>query len=376
MLDNLTHRNKYIEQVFAEIQHIERAVAAGLPSRMGRYIDGGDWLIQPRFALICLRKRLRQPSHQPILAGVSAKGLVRLCQSYLRGATFRLASRAAAVNVRQRADGNRVIRTFYPFTSEPTTVKASLSGHSVLEAEIENRRIAEQIGHLRAPEIIAHDFSARCPFVIEEYVAGRIAFRRRDHTLLSQTLLPSLRRHYETYGVSYGPIKSFFGSDFYAKVEQAAGLLPWDQQWRDRQQFLSVVGRLAGCGKQVALSFCHGDLSVGHVAVSEDGRIFLLDWERAGVQPIAFDLAKIERTCRQNQIRLYDVCERLMRELSSPVESRDLFSAAEQMFLASLRRIVAWREKYQMLYELQGRDPAAELRSAFGNANELLKHAE
>lgn len=366
-----------IEHIFAELQHIEKAMADGSPSGTSRYIDGGDWFIQIGFALACLQKRLRRPSHQPILAGVSAKGLGRLCQSYLRNTTYLFDSRAAAVNVRQRVGKIRVIRSFYPFTSEPVTVKAlmdSASGYSMLEAEIENRRIVDEIRHLRAPKVIAKDFSARCPFLIEEFVAGRIAFRRRDHALLSHTLLPSLQRHYLTFGVSCGSIESCFGSDVCERIEQAAELLPWDQHWQDRQKFLSVVGRLADSGKQFTLSFCHGDLSVGHVAVSDDGRIFLLDWEMAGVQPIAVDLAKIERTCRNNQIILYEECERLLSEVSRPLKSCDLFSPAEQMFLASLRRIVAWREKYQSLYELQGRDPAAELNAAFGYANELLKH--
>ena len=122
------------------------------------------------------------------------------------------------------------------------------------------------------------------------------------------------------------------------------------------------------------MSFCHGDLSVGHVTISDDGRIFLLDWESAGVKPIAFDLAKIERTCRMNQIRLSKDCEKLLSEVSLPVKSNDLFSPAEQMFLASLREILIW-EYYHSLYEVQvGRDPAVELRKAFGNANELLKY--
>jgi hypothetical protein len=290
----------------------------------------------------------------------------------MRAATFLFDSRAAVVNVRQRA-GNCMIRSFYPFTSQPVTVKASQSGHSRLKGELENRRIVEEIGHLRTPKIIVHDFGARCPFLIEEFVAGRIAFRRRDQTLLSQTLLPSLQRHYATFGVSCGPIKSCFGSDVYEKVEGATEQLPWDPSWRDRQQFLSVVRGLADSEKQFTLSFCHGDLSVAHVAVSDDGRIFLLDWESAGVQPIAFDLVKLKRTCRINQISLYEDCEKLLSEVSLPVKSTDLFSPAEQMFLASLRRLLDW-DKYQTQYEIHGRDPTLELKLAFGNANELLKY--
>ncbi len=372
MQDHATHRQKLIEDIFAKLQPIEQAVADGSPRRSGRYIDGGDWLVQPGFALACLRKRLRRPSHQPILSGVSVKGLVRLCQSFLRCGTFLFDSRAAAVNVRQRV-GSYVIRSFYPYTSQPATIKASSPGHSRLAVEVENRRIVEDIRHLRTPKVIATDFDAPCPFLMEEFVSGRIVFRRRDHTLLSQTLLPSLQRHYATFGVSSGPIKSCFGSDVRERVEQAAALLSWDQRWRDRRQFLSVVGRLADSERQFTISFCHGDLSVGHVAVSDDGQIFLLDWDCAGVEPIAYDLAKIERTCRMNQIRLYEECTSLLNEVSLPVKSNDLFSPAEQMFLASLREILVW-ERYHSLYEAQGSDPTAKLTKAFGDANELLKY--
>ena len=59
----ITDRDKFIEHVFGELQHIEREMAVGLSSRTDRYIEGGDWLIQPRFALACLKIRLRRPSH-------------------------------------------------------------------------------------------------------------------------------------------------------------------------------------------------------------------------------------------------------------------------------------------------------------------------
>jgi hypothetical protein len=373
MRDHLTDRNKLIEHVFAELQHIEQAMADGSPSQTSRYIDGGDWFIKPGFAIACLRKRLRRPTHQPILAGVSVKGLNRLWWSYLRNATVLFNSRAAAVNIRQRLD-SCVIRSFYPFSSQPATVKASTSGHAGMEAEVKNRRIVEEIGILRAPKIIAKDFNARCPFLMEEFVTGRIPYRRRDFALLSQTLLPSLQRHYATFGVSSAPVKSCFGEDFYEKVEQATELLPWDQNWRDRRQFLSAIDSLANSEKQMTLSFCHGDLSVGHVAVSDDGRIYLLDWEGAKIRPITFDLAKIERTCRTNQIRLYDDCARLLSEVSLPLKSKDLFSPAEQLFLASLRRIFSWQANFQPHYELHGIDPAAELKLEFENAIELLKN--
>lgn len=373
----IAHRNEFIKHVFAEIQRIEQAAQIGSPGRASRYIDGGEWLIQPGFALACLMKRLRRPSHQPILAGVSVKKLVRLWQSYLRDATLQFDSSAAAVNIRRHNGGICVVRTFYPSGREPTTVKAlveSPSGCAVLQAEIENRRIVEETGHLRAPKILAEDLDGRSPFVVEEFIAGRIAFRRKDQALLSQTLLPSLQQHYAAFGVSCESIETCFGIDVYDRVEHAAGLLPWDPQWRDRQQFLSVVRRLADSGKQLTLSFCHGDLSVSHVVVADDGRVFLLDWEQAGVRPIALDLIHLEKTCLIKQIKLYRDCERLLDELSPTDKSGDLFSPAEQLFLASLQRIFDW-EKYRCSHLRRGKDHTVALKWQFDNANEILKYA-
>lgn len=368
----MTDRNEFIDHVFAELQEIESAIPGGTPTRAARYIDGGNWLIQPGFALACLRRRIRWPRDHPILAGVSVKGLLRSCRSYARAATLLADSQAAVVNVRQRA-GGCMIRSFYPFTSHPVTIKASQSGHDRLQREVENRRIVEDLRHLRAPKILHHDLTAQCPFLIEQYVDGRIALRRTDQTLLRQTLLPDLQRHYEAFGVSCKAIKSWFGRDVDEKIESAAEQLSWDPSWRDRQQFMSVVRRLAESDKQFTLSFCHGDLSVAHVAVSEDGKIFLLDWESAGVQPIAFDLVKLARTCRVNRVSFYMDCEKLLSELSLTVRSGDLFSPTEQMFLASLRKLFDW-QSYQAQYRIQGKDPKLVLRTTFSNANELLKH--
>lgn len=375
--DQLTNRNDFVAHVFAEIEHIEQTARVGSPRRASRYIDGGEWLIQPRFALACLLRRIRRPSHQPILAGVSVKRLGRLLTAYLRDATHQFGSCAAAVNIRRHFATSRVVRSFYPFSDRPMTIKMLISnpsGRDALQAEIENRRIVEEVGHLLAPRILFGDLNARTPFVVEEFVTGRIPHRRRDEILLTRRLLPSLQKHYTGFGTFGESVEACFGSDFCEKIEHASELISWDPQWRSRKQFLSAVRRVAGSGKQLTKSFCHGDLKIDHVAVADDGRVFLLDWAGGDVRPVAVDLAQLANSCRRKRIRLRGACERLLDRLSVTLGSRDLFSPAEQMFAGCLQQIVV-EERWRARYLRQGSEFTCGLKRVFDNANESLVRA-
>ncbi len=366
------NRRKFVEDVFSRLQHVEHGIADDTSKRTNRYLDDGNWFVQRGYAVACLLKRLRRPSHQPILAGVSLKGLGRLFQSYARNGSLLMHSIAAAVNVRQRV-GSSVIRSFYPDAREPVTAKVSPAGPSRLKAEVENRRIVEEIKQLCVPRIIDSDFGDQCPFLIEEFVSGRLAFRRNDKTLLIQTVLPSLQRHYAAFGVTCGTVHDCFEGNVVEQVQRVFESVSWDPRWQDRGQMLSVVARLVDSQKHLCMSFCHGDLSAAHVAISDDGRALLLDWESAGVQPIAFDFVNAMRTFRINPAELYQVCETMLGELSRSLQTADLFTPPEQMFLASLRRFLVW-DRFRAQYEILGEDATAALHAAIGNANELLKH--
>ena len=375
--DQLTNRNDLVAHIFAEIEHVEQTAQVGSPRRTSCYIDGGEWLIQPGFALASLMRRVRRPSHQPILAGVSVKRLGRLCTAYLSDATHQSGSCAAAVNIRKHFATSRVVRSFYPFADRPMTIKMLISnpsGRDMLQAEIENRRIVGEVGHLLAPRILSRDLNARTPYVVEEFVTGRIPFRRRDEALLTRTLLPSLQEHYTAFGTSSETIEAHFGTDFCDKVERASGFIPWDPQWWDRKQFLSAVRRMVDSGKQLTMSFCHGDLKICHVAVADDGRVFLLDWAGGDVRPVAGDLAQLANSCRSKRITLRGACERLLDRLSLTVRSRGLFSPAEQMFAGCLQQILV-EDRWRAQYLRQGRDFTAGLKREFGSANESLRRA-
>jgi hypothetical protein len=41
------------------------------------------------------------------------------------------------------------------------------------------------------------------------------------------------------------------------------------------------------------VSLLHGDLSTGNMIIGRDGRLFLIDWEKCGIGPIAWDLKKL-----------------------------------------------------------------------------------
>ena len=41
------------------------------------------------------------------------------------------------------------------------------------------------------------------------------------------------------------------------------------------------------------VSLLHGDLSTGNMIMGRDGRLFLIDWEKCGIGPIAWDLKKL-----------------------------------------------------------------------------------
>ena len=163
--------------------------------------------------------------------------------------------------------------------------------------------------------------------------------------------------------------------EFYENVENAAGQVIWLPSWHDKKRFLSEVLRLLDSGRCLNCSFCHGDLNVDHVGVTENGETILLDWESAKENPIAVDLVDLERTCRGQDGRLYSDCEWLLCKLDSQNHSRELYSAPEQLFLTSLRKVNRWKEFFERFSAEgnRGQERLSQLLSReFGYANYLL----
>lgn len=79
-------------------------------------------------------------------------------------------------------------------------------------------------------------------------------------------------------------------------------------------------------------SLIHGDLSTGNMMVDRDGRLFVIDWEKAHIGPIAWDLRKLA---------LHDIA-RIADLIGTICQPEDLIAAA-QIRTALALDLVLWR---------------------------------
>jgi aminoglycoside phosphotransferase (APT) family kinase protein len=97
----------------------------------------------------------------------------------------------------------------------------------------------------------------------------------------------------------------------------------------------------------MAVGLCHGDLNRDNLLCAEDGRLWLIDWERAGVIPLAQDLGRLYVIDPKLKSAILDLLGSLdpAREALSPVHQLALGAAFE---LFKHIRSRAWCLDYEM----------------------------
>jgi hypothetical protein len=352
------------------IGELETAIAPSTaPTTAWRYVTFGDWIVKPELLLKRLLSRRRH-----IVSIMTGKVAYRGCLRYLEnGTSLRAPSRADLVNIRAHFKRTGLVRSFYISGRQPTSMKAWLpprTGRSNREVEVRNRLRVAEIGHLCVPAILSHGVVGDMEYMLEEFVDAHLPSRDIDRERVAGGLLPALRAHYQSHGISTIAVADYLGPDFCNQLDSASQALPWPSDWLARRTFLGRIRQLYDSGMALPCSFGHGDLNVSHVGMKRDGRFMILDWEAAGDMPVAADLADLDRTCGNRERWFHQACATTVDELKS---GRDVLRATDQLMLLALRRA----GRFGHLVDLRRREGrtalvAAKLTNYFGYAQRLM----
>ncbi len=111
-----------------------------------------------------------------------------------------------------------------------------------------------------------------------------------------------------------------------------------------------AVHRLLERDALLEVSLTHGDLVSSNILVRE-GRTALIDWEYAGEQPIAFDLAKVHLNSVDQDATQASLQRGLQQSLGY---DRDHYAFPEQLALAHIR-VLSWHQPRRRKSEAAGR---------------------
>jgi hypothetical protein len=212
------------------------------------------------------------------------------------------------------------------------TVKVVLEqGKRTLFKEVRARRIVSSIikdsGPIFVPRLLAYDRRGG-NWLVEEFVSGR-GFEKQD----TRRLLAAVASGFYHQTARARPLSRLIG----------AGYL------RERLEELDPLFPKISPESKWPVALTHGDLVRSNVLCSADGRLCLIDWELAGVRPVAIDLAQIYRSDRDLKAEILDFLRRL-----DP--NREAMPAAAQLALGvvHISRYI-WQDRNAYARVLRGK---------------------
>lgn len=130
----------------------------------------------------------------------------------------------------------------------------------------------------------------RRAYVLEESLPGdRVRGREwPDHVERVIDGLARLWPRSEPRSHATGDVVPWLGAD---RVDTLLGAL--DVDVRDRRRMLEGVARLARSTDRLLVGWTHGDPVPNNVLRLDDGRLALVDWERAGRNPLGLDACRL-----------------------------------------------------------------------------------
>ena len=138
----------------------------------------------------------------------------------------------------------------------------------------------------------------------------------------------------------YVPVERFV-TDVMQEIYQQTlyyDFLPNDYLTRIEQKNIPVLSdalSLAKSGKyKGTYGYCHGDLSKSNFAMDREANLLISDWEHAGNQPIAFDLAKLFVKHKETRSHVLNVMDTLCEG------SKDCLSSRHQLAIAIAKLVV------------------------------------
>ncbi len=250
------------------------------------YIKHGRWLIKTSYVKSNDKNLL---FHQ--LSPVYNLGIKDKLKIYLKLLLpFKSACNADLICVKQH------IRSFY-LSTKPYTVKIFSESHGVnsyLEKEEYIRRTLSKTKLINIPKLRGSGKLNEYTYLVEDVVDGEPLIPTEDHQLVMD-FLDTLWEQYIQLGLELRSSKEFISTEDYESIKTYLSSLDWRNEWGEFQVFLNLIKTLLEDDLTLLCSIGHGDLSLGNM-LKTNKSVYLLDWEHAGIMPVAFDLTKLSFT--------------------------------------------------------------------------------
>lgn len=212
-----------------------------------------------------------------------------------RSAIVRLGKRPAADNVRARS--------FLVDDGQALTLKATAVALAVPDMPGESRRElrvrqeVQQVAAYPAPAVLGAGTAGDVDYLLEPVVFGTMPSTPRERLTAAVDVIGRLADAYLAAGMEDRRLDAVLRDDF-SESFRATVTAPW-ALWpssSDQAAVISGVFRLVERNLSLPCSLGHGDMNMSNVIRDPHGRHWLVDWERGGRLPVAFDVRKLMLT--------------------------------------------------------------------------------
>lgn len=336
-------------EILDHVARVEADLGLGSDPLPSRYLRIGSWFVRRDYLLsmgVPGKSGSGDTKISDFCLDPSAKGILKwLIARFVSGRTQ---SRTTAQAVRIKNN----LRAYYIEGDRPFTTKILIGNTRTvgnMQNEIETRLRVAGYDTLKAPRLLAHNLANDPPYFSEELVTGRRTNASGDADLIVKRLCPQLWKTYEREGISFQRIQDLLDtSEALEEMRHACSLIPWRESWKDRTAFLSRFGDLLEEDACMPVSTGHGDLTPGNMITTEDGEIFLVDWELSRKMPIVLDLINLLRIVPGAG----DYFASKMGQLIAMNRDCSVFPFRDQCFLAAVMPVLEWKAHRRYLHNI------------------------
>jgi hypothetical protein len=262
-------------------------------------------------------------------------GLSTIWKKFSRGLPALLCSRIDNAEIRIKS--NARVSYFDPKYGKHLTAKIALGSRHRKESlarEIKARHILQRIApDLPLPHIVDYD-KRGLRWIIEERIDGQPSQK-------TQRIEPFLRN------VADKLYKPALKSQPVAVWLRRRGIAMPELHEILREFDLVVEHDVSAPAETWPVAFLHGDLSPGNMIMGRDGRIRLVDWEKFGPGPVAWDLRKLLPLAPA-------LSEQLLSSLNPPGDMKPLQQIQIVLAAELLRRRRTRQESKRYLMSILG----------------------
>lgn len=254
-------------------------------------------------------------------------------------------------------------RAFYIEAGLTLTVRAAGLRRSALLAGARVARRFHRNGELAVPRQLDGGRRLRTAWIVEELLPETRITRRSWPDVIDRVVVgvTALWRQSAPRRRPVRNVVPWLGASRVAELLSRMELRP-----TDGTRLLGRVEELASTGDDFLVGWTHGDPVPNNVLLLGDGRLALLDWERAGRNPLGLDACRMLAALEQPTAAI----DRLA-ECSAPFRLPGVLPMRDQAAVALLGLLPTWADQLEA-WRTAGREKGYRIRNA--RRLRLLEH--